>query len=79
MIDWVMCDESKNGGLFDVEFFFQIVDVGIVFLEVFICYDSLLQWDIGFDFFYNYFIECVMYMSNCYIVVFIVSDEFVDY
>lgn len=42
MIDWVMRDESKNGGLLDAEFFLQIVDVGTAFLEVLISHDSLL-------------------------------------
>ncbi len=42
MIDLVMRDENKNGGLLDAEFFLQIVDVRATFLEVFIFHDRLL-------------------------------------
>lgn len=62
-----------------IEFFFQIVDVSVIMLEVFVIYDVDLQINVGFDIVDDQFLQCIFYVGNCYVMVFIVVNQFIDY
>ena len=43
------CGFKYEGYLFQTEFMFKIVDIRSTFIEVLVCHNQLVQFDIGFD------------------------------
>lgn len=48
-------------------------------LEIFVVYNVYLQIDVGFDVIDDQFLQCIFYVGNCYVMVFVVVDQFIDY